>query len=171
MQELLASGQIKQSEAAAAAEAARSRAEVLQEQLRMAEAELHQLRLSSTRDAASLEEANRQRLDATAKLKASEIVQFSHISGLTWGVLVKTCFLLHLKHHGVADSNRLLTSYSSHPAFCCAQCHMQHPATSVPPKTDWQIFSGHRAYAHPVVIVAVTPQMLLFLSIVMCLVT
>lgn len=40
----------------------------------MAEAELHQLRLSSTRDAASLEEANRQRLDATAKLKASEIV-------------------------------------------------------------------------------------------------
>ncbi|KAK9833120.1 hypothetical protein WJX74_007929 [Apatococcus lobatus] len=74
-QELLASGQIKQSEAAAAAEAARSRAEVLQEQLRMAEAELHQLRLSSTRDAASLEEANRQRLDATAKLKASEIMK------------------------------------------------------------------------------------------------
>ena len=77
LQELLTSGQVKQSEAAAAAEAARSRAELLQEQLRMEEAELHQLRLSSTRDAASLEEANRQRLDATAKLKASEIVRCS----------------------------------------------------------------------------------------------
>lgn len=82
LQELLAARQVKQSEAAAAAEAARSRAEVLQEQLRMAEAELHQLRLSSTRDAASLEEANRQRLDATAKLKASEIVRCTPLTAI-----------------------------------------------------------------------------------------
>ena len=73
-QELLAEVQAKQTEAAAAAEAARAGSEVLQQQLRATEAELQHLKATSTRDTALLEEAHRQSRDLSAKLQAVEMV-------------------------------------------------------------------------------------------------
>ncbi|KAK9868953.1 hypothetical protein WJX84_009220 [Apatococcus fuscideae] len=74
-QGLLSSSQAKQSEAAAEAEAARASKEVLQRQVQVAEAELQHLKAAYTRDTALLDEANRQRLDVSAKLTAFEMMR------------------------------------------------------------------------------------------------
>ena len=74
---MLADAQVKQSEAAAAAEASRTSLEAQQQQLRMVEAELQHLKAVSTRDAALLEEANRQSRDLSAKLQALEMVRLA----------------------------------------------------------------------------------------------
>ncbi len=71
---MLANSQAKQSEAAAAAEAARAGSEVVQQQLRVVEVEMQHLKATSTRDAALLEDANRQSRDFSAKLQAAEMV-------------------------------------------------------------------------------------------------
>lgn len=78
-QELLAKAQLKQTEAAAAAEAAQAGSEILQQQLRAVDAELQHLKATSTRDAASLEEAHRQSRDFSAKLQAVEMVHLRHL--------------------------------------------------------------------------------------------
>ncbi len=78
-QGLLSSSQAKQSEAAAEAEAARASKEVLQRQVQVAEAELQHLKAAYTRDTALLDEANRQRLDVSAKLTAFEMVKNRHL--------------------------------------------------------------------------------------------